>query len=310
MKNTSNNEFNENYDDEIYLSDLFKVLLNKKFLIAGITLIFTLVSILYALMLPNIYKSEAIMMPVETNSGMSAMLGQYSGMASLAGISLDSKTTPKSKEAIARIQSLEFFSNHILPFIALEDLLAVEKWDPISNTVIYDKAIFNSGLNEWVQKTNPSKPTSQKAYETYKEIISITENKSTSFISLSVVHKSPFIAQKWVELVINQIDKSMRERDKQDAIKAIEYLNSIVSTVNYEELKNALSSLQEEQMKQLMMVEANENYIFKVLDSPVAPERKFEPRRSVIVVLGTFLGIIFGMLFALIMFYKNTLPAK
>ena len=52
-------------------------------------------------------------------------------------------------------------------------------------------------------------------------------------------------------------------------------------------------------MKRLMMVEANEDYIFKMLDSPVAPEMKSEPRRSLIVILGTILGAmlsIFGVI--------------
>ncbi len=306
MKNLPDNEFKKDYDDEVDLRELFNVLLDKKFHIGLMTSLFALVSVIYALFLPNVYKSEALMMSVETNSGMSGMLGQYSGMASLAGISLQSKSTSKSQEAIARIQSFEFFSNHILPNIALENLLAVKKWNSEKNTILYDESIFNSELSKWVHTTNLSKPSAQKAYETFKEILIISENKSTSLVSLSVKHKSPFIAQNWVELIMSQIDQSMRDQDKQEAMKAIEYLNSITATVNYEEIKNALSSLQQEQMKRLMMVEASENYIFKVLDPPVAPEKKFEPKRSIIVIIGTFLGMMFSILFFLTLYYKNS----
>ncbi len=109
MNNPPNSKFNRNHDDEIDLYELFYVLWNKKLFIAAITSIFVATSIIYALMTPNIYKSEAIMMPVESNAGMSGMLGQYSGIASLAGISLPSESATKSTEAIARIKSFEFF---------------------------------------------------------------------------------------------------------------------------------------------------------------------------------------------------------
>jgi uncharacterized protein involved in exopolysaccharide biosynthesis len=310
MKNISDNVLNKNYDNEVDLRELFNLVLSKKFHIAALTSIFTLISIIYALMLPNIYKSEALLMPIEANSGMSGMFGQYSSMANLAGISFEPQLTSKSQEAMSRIQSLEFFTNHFLPHIALENLLAIKKWDTENNILVYDEDIFNAELNKWVLKATSSKPSPQKAYESYKEIMSITENKSTSFISLSIKHKSPFIAQKWVELIINQIDKTMRENDKQESLKAIEYLNGIALSVNYEEIKKALSSLQEEQMKRLMMVEASENYIFKALDPPVVPERKFEPKRSTIVILGAFLGLMFSTLLILIMFYRNTIFLK
>ena len=115
-----------NSKNEISLGDLFFILWRNVYLIISITISFSIISIIYSLSLPNIYKSEALLMPNEVQSSMSAMLGQYSNMASLAGISLPSETSTKSQEAIARIRSFEFFSNEFLPNIALEDLLAVK----------------------------------------------------------------------------------------------------------------------------------------------------------------------------------------
>lgn len=122
---------------------------------------------------------------------------------------------------------------------------------------------------------------------------------------MSVKHKSPFIAQQWVEILIDQIDQVMRDQDRRTATKSIEYLNSIAPTVNYEDIKKALSALQQEQMKRLMMVEANDNYIFKVLDSPIAPELKSQPKRSLIVILGTILGMMLSALGVLVFHYTR-----
>ena len=309
MNNVPTDQLNNNYDDEIDLRELFHVLWDKIFYIGAITSIFSLISIIYALMLPNIYQSQAVMMPMEDDQGMSGMLGQYSGMASLAGISLPSESGSKAQEAIARIQSFEFFSNSFLPHIKLENLMAVKKWNQASNTLTYDASAFNSESGQWVRKVKPPTstiPSSQEAYKQYQEIMSVSEDKKTSFVTLSVEHESPVIAQQWVEIMMDQIDQVMRDQDRQTAMQSIAYLNSLAPTVNYEEIKQALASLQQEQMKRLMMVEANENYIFKVLDSPIVPEMKVKPKRSLIVILGTMLGMMLSVLGVLVLHYTRT----
>ena len=309
MNNLPTDQLNNNYDDEIDLRELFHVLWDKRFYIGAITSIFSLISIIYALMLPNIYQSQAVMMPMEANQGMSGMLGQYSGMASLAGISLPSEAGSKAQEAIARIESFEFFSNSFLPHIKLENLMAVKKWNQASNTLTYDASAFNSESRQWLRKVKPPTstiPSLQKAYKQYQAIMSVNEDKKTSFVTLSVEHKSPVIAQQWVEIMMDQIDQVMRDQDRQTALQSIAYLNSLAPTVNYEEISKTLASLQQEQMKRLMMVEANENYIFKVLDSPIVPEMKVKPKRSLIVILGTILGIMLSVLGVLVLHYTRT----
>ena len=308
MNNLPNDQLNNIYDDEIDLSELFHVLWDKIFYIGAITSVFSLISIIYALMLPNIYQSKATLMAVEQGSGMSGMVGRMSGMASLAGISLDSKSSSKDQEAIARIKSFEFFSNNFLPKIKLENLMAIKKWNQASNTITYHASDFNSDSGQWLRKAKPPRsniPTSQEAYEEFMEIMSVNKDKKTLLVTLSVEHKSPFIAQQWVEIMINQIDQVMRDQDRQTATKSIEYLNSLAPTVNYEEIKKALSALQQEQMKRLMMVEANDNYIFKVLDSPIVPEVKSRPKRSLIVIWGTILGMVLSALGVLVFNYTR-----
>lgn len=308
MNNLPNDQLNNIYDDEIDLSELFHVLWDKIFYIGAITSVFSLISIIYALMLPNIYQSKATLMAVEQGSGMSGMVGRMSGMASLAGISLDSKSSSKDQEAIARIKSFEFFSNNFLPNIKLENLMAIKKWNQASNTITYHASDFNSDSGQWLRKAKPPRsniPTSQEAYEEFMEIMSVNKDKKSLLVTLSVEHKSPFIAQQWVEIMINQIDQVMRDQDRQTATKSIEYLNSLAPTVNYEEIKKALSALQQEQMKRLMMVEANDNYIFKVLDSPIVPEVKSRPKRSLIVIWGTILGMVLSALGVLVFNYTK-----
>ena len=65
MNNLPNDQF-DNYDDDIDLSEVFHMLWDKVFYIGAITSLFSLISIIFALMLPNIYHSKATMMAVGT----------------------------------------------------------------------------------------------------------------------------------------------------------------------------------------------------------------------------------------------------
>ena len=97
----------------------------------------------------------------------------------------------------------------------------------------------------------------------------------------------------------------MRNQDKIQATRSIEYLNSLSISVSNEEIKNTFAKLKQEQMKQLMMVEANDNYVFNVLDSPLAPEIRSEPNRVVITILGTVLGIFLSIFISLVLYLRR-----
>ena len=94
MNNLPNDQLNNIYDDEIDLSELFHVLWDKIFYIGAITSIFSLISIIYALMLPNIYQSKATLMAVEQSSGLSGMVGWFEGRLALLSVGGDQLTAP------------------------------------------------------------------------------------------------------------------------------------------------------------------------------------------------------------------------
>ncbi len=277
--------------NEIDLLDIFAELWNKKFSITAITSIAAVLSVLYALHLPNIFVSSALLAPADESKSSSGMLGQFSGVANLAGISLGGDSSDKSVEAIERIRSFDFFSNHFLPEISVQNLTALESWDASTNTLSYEEDIYNITNDKWLS----SAPSNQQAYKVYTDIMNISQDKKTLFITLSVKHKSPHIAKEWTEIIIRKINSSMRNQDKIQATKSLDFLNNQANKVNFQEIRQAISSLQENQMKSLMLIEANDDYIFKVIDSPIAPEIKSEPKRSLIAIVGTVLGFVIAI---------------
>ena len=76
-------------DDEIDLRSLLSALWSSRILILSLSIFAAAISVGYALYLPNIYQSSALLSPSQdTNSGMGGLLGQYGSLASMAGVTL------------------------------------------------------------------------------------------------------------------------------------------------------------------------------------------------------------------------------
>ena len=287
--NSTSKQLNEPIQstDSIDIRDLFTILWNKKFFIASFSLITTLLMMVYSLSIPNTYTSFALLTPTDSQSSASSLYS--SPLASLAGISIQNDAGDPSIEAIERIQSYDFFTNHFLPNINFENLVAIDEWIYAKNTIIYDETLFDNKKGMW--KSNVSIPSKQDAYYEYKDILSISEDKNTKFVNISIQHQSPHVAKKWVNIIINNINESMRERDKKIASEYIEFLNAKSQKTNFNQIKDAISQLLEAQMQKLMLASANKNYIYNIIEFPIAPEKKSGPSRTFM----TLLGLIFGI---------------
>ena len=298
--------------DEVNVLDIAYLLWDKKLFITSFTSIAAIISVLYALYLPSIYTSTALLAPSNNQeSGMGGGLGQYAGVASLAGISLPGSSGEKSVEAVQRIQSFEFFEKYLLPTISLQNLMAIDI--DKNNTINYLEEDFDIESQQWVRPAIyplSSKPSSQEAYRVFSKLLSIDEDKLTGFINISIEHQSPYIAQKWVQQIITQINESMREIEKAETTKSVDFLNRQIANIFYEEVRQAISALIQQQVKNLMVIESNEYYVLKILDSPIVPERRSAPVRSLIAILGTLFGIVFSTVTVIIMNYLKVTPLK
>ncbi len=291
------NDSNDN-NTELDLTEIFTTVWDNKKLIGSITSIAAILSVIVALILPNIYVSKSLLVPTSQEDSLSSKLSGLSSFAGIAGVALPKTGSNKSEEGVERIRSFEFFSTYFLPSIQLENIVAVKKWIPSDNSIVYDKKIFDKTSNQWPE----GRPSAQEAYKFYGEALSIIQDKKTSFVSISIEHYSPYIAQKWVSIIIKEINESMRKVDQKQAENSIDYLNRSAQTTNVQPIKEAIAKLLESQMRTLMLTASNEAYVFKVIDSPIVPEKKSKPSRSLICILGTILG---GLLSMIIIFVRH-----
>ena len=311
MNKVDNNLSNNDFGDEIDIREIFSVLSQGKKIIIYITGLLSIIGIIYSLLLPNIYESKALLASVEEDSSLTGALSNYGGLAALAGISLPSGTNDSNSiKAIEMMDSLSFFENNLLPKIFLPDLMAVDYWDQKTNSLIYDDEIFDISSNSWVREYSyPKKliPSAQESFEAFeKEHFKISENKTSGFITLSVRHQSPFIAKKWVETVVEEINTFYRQKDKSDSEKTVAYLNEQILKTNLSEVKKVTAELLQREIQKLALVEVNEDYVFEYIYPAIAMEKKSEPSRLLIVIIFTLFGAILSMFIVLLTHYFFT----
>lgn len=303
MANNLNNHSNE-YSNRIDLKDILSIVVSERVIILTFTMIFFVGSILYSLSLPNIYKSEALLSPVEGSNNISSTIRSYGNIASIAGINLPSDTdVSNSAKAIDKLSSLSFFSNNILPNIYLPDLMAVKKWDSGSNRIFYDENIYDDLNKKWVREYDHPKnliPSAQESFKAFKKYhLVLSKDLETGFVTIAVKHQSPFIAKKWTELIVREINNFFRAKDELEANAAINFLNSQITITNFAEIKEVIAELIQQKTQQLTLIEVSEFYVFDYIDPPAIMEEKDEPRRSLIAVMGFVFGLMTGLLIVL-----------
>ncbi|MCS4308823.1 uncharacterized protein involved in exopolysaccharide biosynthesis [Rheinheimera pacifica] len=293
-------------DDEIDLRELFAAIWQGKWIIIAVTTVFAVASVFYALSLPNIYKSEALLAPAseQKSNGLSGQLG---GLAALAGVNLGSGAgVDKTALAIEIIKSRDFLGRFIEKRIQLQDLMAVKSWDLASNTLNYDAEVYDRNNQQWLREAKPprqAEPSIQEAYKVLSDKLNISTDAATGMVKLSVEHISPFIAQRWVQMLVADLNLEMKMRDIEEAEKSIAYLQQQISQTNISDLRAALYSLIEEQTKTLMLANVREEYALKVIDKPIVPEEKARPARPIIVIVFTFLGGFMAIILVILRYY-------
>ena len=299
------NELNQSppptlYDDEIDLRKLIRRLWAGKWLIVGITFAAAVIAVIVALMLPNIYRAEALLAPndQEGAGGLSALAAQYGGLASLAGINLGGGKADKTALGLEVLKSRKFIADFVERHGILVPLMAGIGWDSVTGDLEIDPDIYDKTSSKWVRQARPPKraaPSSQEAYEKFINLLSVSQDKNTGFVTVAVEHFSPTVAKQWVDWLIDDLNSSIMRQDVAEAQQAIDYLNDQIENTSLADLQSVFFNLIEEQTKTVMLAKVTDEYLLKTVDPAVVPEKRVRPKRSLIVILAALLGGVLGI---------------
>ena len=287
-------------DEEIDVIELLTIIWKKKLTIILITILGWFIASTYANTLPNIYISKTLLAPTTNSSNTS----QLSALQVLTGVAAPQSEVSNESEAIARLSSLSFFEDRIMPNIFLPDLMALNSWDSVTNTLIYKNKLYDSEKNEWISGI----PSAQSSFGIFLSHIEV--ERSGSFQQISVKHQSPFIAKEWLDIIIAHLNEDLRKDQRARALLSIEYLYKQIGKTSFAEIKQGLSALIQAETEKLMLIEANEDYVFRKVDSPFVAESPSEPNRSRIKILGAIMGGFLGIFFVLFTHFRKSLNLR
>ncbi len=273
--------------DDITILEYTRAVRREFRLAAVITLSAALIAVAIAFVIPEKYEGVVAVVDAEQarSGGVSTtMLGQYAGLAGLAGFDLSGLTQgTSSARAVLNSRMLveEFISrNNLLPVLFAED------WDASSG--------------RWT--TDPDKTPTRwlGAKEFLEDVLSIEEDATTGVITLTVEWDDPRVAASWANGLVALANQIVRSRDLRDAEKSVEYLKTEILRTNIVGLQQVLYSLVETEMQTIMLAKVRSDYAFSVVDPAVVPDLRSFPHRTLLVAIGTVIGGFIALLVVLV----------
>lgn len=316
---------NTNLNGEIDLIDLLKKFYYSRKLIIYITIIFSIIGIVFALLSPVKYKSTTVFITQNQGNESSSL----SGVASLIGINLGSSSfggeiPPTMYPQI--IQSVKFKRLLLNKVINDKDNLTLENYiaNHYSIKEVEEQNISDLGMTL----------SEEKYFNILTEILNVSVNKKDGFISIGCempsAEYSAKVAKFSRELLQNIIIENKIETARQNLIfsegqlieKKREFddiysklaffsdsnLNSVNSFILNEknklgaefEIINAVVTELSKQVEQAKLQLKKDTPVFSTIQEAVTPINRSSPKRSQLVIIFGFVGFILSSLFVLI----------
>ena len=299
--NTSQENNEPVFEDEVDLRELISVVWKEKIAIIVATGVVAISSIFISLSMTNYYTSEAVLIARDQQD---TPLTEFSGLATLAGVNLDSSGSSLVK-MMAIIESREFVKHLITFENILPSIMAAKSYDASSRKLYFDPEAYDADTKTWIREAPANRgvePTYLEAHKEYSEMLTMVRDKLTGHITIGVEHISPVFAQEFLTLIIREANNLNRSIDISSSSKALEYLTKELSQTNQIEVKKSISTIIEHQFEQRMMANIHEDYVLVSLEPPFVPEMKSGPIRSLIVILST---VIAGMLSVMTVLFRH-----
>lgn len=282
--------------EEISLQEIAETLWTRRWLITLLTLVFGVLALATAFVLPEKYQATVVLAPVDDDAGgklggAGALLSQFGGLAGLGGISLGG--SGKKSEAVATLQSAaltETFidENKLLPVLFKKD------WD--------------ASTSKWKTSAANDMPTLWKAEKKFRsKVRTIGEDKKTGLVTLTITWNDPEQAAAWANDLVARANRYLRSKAIEQSQENLRYLNEQLSKTSVVEIQKAIYGLTEAEIKKIMIANGSEEYAFKVIDPARIPEERSSPKRALIAAVGLFAGLMLGMVLALALPKRNSL---
>lgn len=264
----------------IDLAEYARALWRERRLIGAVVSVAALLALVGAFATQPVYRAEALLSPVQQSKGdgIASLMGQLGDLAALVETYVGSGKD-RTAESIATLKSRSLTTQFIQQH-NLKPVLFSERWDA-------DAKAWRAGARV---------PSDYEAAEQFdKGIRHVQLDRRTGMVVLAVEWKDPVVAAQWANALVQAVNTRRRNESISEARTSIEYLQRQLAKNNTIEIQQAIYRLIEAQTKTMTVASTREEYAFRVIDPAVAPEIRIRPKRTVMVLVGIFAGLIIAV---------------
>ena len=278
-------------DEDLRLDQLFRMLWHRRLIIGAASVIGSLAAIALSFLLTPTYSVQAVLAPVATSGSIvdSMVKSGLGGLASFAGGAL-TPSDDQSDEAFALLRSKKL-TGELIERQGLLPELFHKKW--------------NSKKGTWNVARASDVPTLWDGIERFDDILTISRDRMTGLVTVSVNWRDPEMASNWVVSLVSLVNSSMRDRSIREAERNLAFLNKQLADDLAVDMRQAVFSIIETQMKTLMLAKGREDYSYRIIDPPMTPDldNPTFPNRPLFLVIGALIG--FGVASVWVLYHST-----
>jgi uncharacterized protein involved in exopolysaccharide biosynthesis len=276
------NDGNAVENAEFDLGSLWRVIWDRRVLVAATTFLSGAIAVVIALTVTPIFRAEVVVVEVrdESMGGGSALASQLGGLANLVGVNIGGGGN-ESREAQALLRSRRLVEEFIQRYKLLPELFPTSKKSP---TLWQGVRAFREGM------------------------LSFRDDKRGGTTTIVIQWKDPKVTARWANDFVALANELRRNQVLADAKRNIAYLNEQVARTNVVEVQRVMYNLIEGETKKLMLANARAEFAFSIVDPAVPPEIRISPKRTIMVLFGGVLGFAAGVILAIA--HKKFMPNR
>jgi len=252
--------------------------------IALICLAAGIATFLFLLMKQNIYQASAVIAPPPQERRETPALGMLANF----GIDVRGATRVEDLETLFRSDDLtvRVFERHNLWPILYKD-----RYDSASGK------IRQSWMERLSGKGEAAVPGDWDAIRVARERLRVMINRRAGTVTISFDSPSPAGSAEIVRHYLEEGKNRLQEEALDRAVKNKRFIEEQIGKTMDALTRDRLYSLLSHEVEQEMMARNREQFGFRVIDSPRAPDRKIRPRRLYSAGISMFLALVGSWIF-------------
>lgn len=278
--------------DEIDIDRYFSILRKRALLISVLAITGLILAYAGSLLLEDRFLAKAVISPVKEGGGAPAGLSVLvQQLESVPGMSLSS---PSSAPEILALLNSNMLRKKVIEQYDLLPVIFSERWD--------------SEKKNWAELE--AKPTLHDALRALERLMSVRHSPKDNTITISLESANPVDAAQMLDKLLSVLNTHLSNEARRIADANRRYLEGQLKYTSDPLIRQNIYTLIAQQLESAMMAGVMENFAFKIIDPPEAPDRKSSPRRGLITLAGFAGAFSAGVLLAFVLEYLKARRRK